>query len=397
MRRPRPARLAGLLPAAVAAGLAGLALSVLSVLAVPGAGPAGAHASLVGTAPAPGQRLERPPAEIVLEFSERVSPLRDGVRLVDPQGRPVGGEQATNPPGAPGRVRLPVAAGLRDGTYTVSWRVVSADSHPINGAFAFTVGSGSAAQPDGALAGTDVAGSVVAALWLVRVGGYAGLALLLGGGVFLLACWPAGLTRRRARRIVWAGWGAVLATAVLGLLLQGPYAAGASLARAADPALLADTLRTDYGTFTAARIAILALLALALARLPRLPGRRRLVVPGVLAAALAGTWVGTGHANAGPVAQGIADAAHLIAMSVWVGGLVMLVACVLAIARDGAAPPEAVTAVTRFSRMAMIAVAVLVGTGVVQAWLELGGVAALTGSGYGRLLFAKLAAVGLVL
>jgi copper transport protein len=376
--------------AAVEFGLvAALAGILVGTFAGP-AQPAYAHAQLVGTTPANGARLDTAPAEVVLRFSERVVLVRDGIRLLDATGSTVGGAgPARIEPSTPAEVRLPVPAGLGTGTYTVSWRVASADSHPIQGAFVFGVGDVTVVPlPDGgAQAAADP--GLAGVFWLFRWLGYAGLALLAGGVLFLFLCWPAGWTHSRARRILLAGWLVSVSSAVAVLLLQGPYAAGRTLGSVADPALLAATAATDFGRYVIARLVLLALF------IPLVALRRpqwTFVVP---AAALPITWIGTGHANAdASLLARLSDATHLAAMSAWFGGLAVLVAAVL----PGLRPlGEVAGAVTRFSRLATVCVGVLVVTGTYQAWRGVGSLAALAGSGYGRLLVFKLGAVGVLL
>ena len=64
---------------------------------------------------------------------------------------------------------------------------------------------------------------------------FGALALLIGGVVFLVAVWPRGRDDRRAARVVWAGWIGVAVTTVLGIALEGVYAAGLPLTKVFDP------------------------------------------------------------------------------------------------------------------------------------------------------------------
>ncbi|HVQ93676.1 MAG TPA: copper resistance protein CopC [Mycobacteriales bacterium] len=452
-------------------GLGPLAWLVLAAM------PAWAHAELTATDPANGAHLDRSPTEIVLRFSQPVTPVAGGVRLLDTRGRQVGPADAGTVPGRPEQVRLPVAAGLPDGYYVLSWRVVSLDSHPVAGALTFSVGAAAGAGP-AELPGGGTSRALTIAFWLVRGVGYLTLALLVGGGYFVLICQRDG-TDDRSRRLLRAGWYGSIAAAVGALLLQGPYVAGGSLARALDPALLGATLHDNYGLLVAARLGLLVagwplLVRLVAARTPAPadpaaprpssvqpssarpssarpsraepaaaepagvgragaagpgkagaagPGRTSaaglgkarpggglatarlttarpatagLVGAGLIAAGLAATWAAGGHARAGadvPVAI-LADTVHLLAMSVWLGGLVFLVAGVLA---PGQPVGAAAAALTRFSRTAMIAVVVLVLTGTFQAWRELVGSGPLTGSPWVGLLVFKVAAFGLLI
>ena len=117
----------------------------------------------------------------------------------------------------------------------------------------------------------------------------------------------------------------------------------------------------------------------------------------LLAVALPATWTGTGHAHAfRGLLPALADTVHLVAMSAWIGGL-MLLALGLLPRSAGQPVPAVAVAVTRFSRVATIAVGALVVTGLYQAWRGLGSWAALPGSRYGTLLVFKLGLIGLLL
>jgi copper transport protein len=393
-----------------------------------GAAPAWAHADLVATDPANGAHLDRSPSEVTLRFSQPVTPVSGGIRLLDTRGRQVGAAPAALVPGKPEQVRLPVSATLPDGYYVLAWRVVSLDSHPVGGALTFSVGAAVGAGP-AALPGSGTSPSLSVAFWLVRGTGYLALALLIGGAYFLLVC-QRGPADDRSPRLLRAGWvGALVATGGA-LLLQGPYVAGRSLGAVPDLSLLGTTLQDNYGLVVAVRLVLVVAAWPVVTRLvtrveapaevavaassagrsavatvdrPAAPAARRpapapvgeRVGAGILGVALAGTWAMSGHARAGsdvPLAV-LADTVHLLAMSVWIGGLVFLVATALAPRQPLA---DAVATLLRFSRTALAAVVVLVLTGIFQAWRELAGSGALTGSPWVGLLVFKIAAFGLL-
>jgi copper transport protein len=373
--------------AALLALLAGWA-----VLAVAGAAPALAHATVVGTDPADGSRLDAVPVRVTVTFSERVSVEAGFLKVVDGAGEQVseGAPTADGP-----RVSVPLRGGLGDGSYVVSYRIVSPDSHPIGGAFSFVVGDGPLVAASGAVVGGTADGAVEAVFTTARLLSFAGV-VLLGGLAFVVLCWPAGRTSVRARRMVWTGWGAAVGGAVLALLLEGPYAAGTGLADAVDPALLRVTLGTTYGRMLLARLVLLGVLAVLVARLLREQGERpeRVRSRDEDLAAISGlgvlaTYGGVGHAAAGaqPTLALLSDTAHLAAAAVWIGGLVLLAACLLPGRRAG----ELAEALPRFSRIALGAVAVLAATGTYQAWREVAPLPALWTTDYGRLLLGKIA------
>jgi copper transport protein len=375
---------------AVAVLVAGWLLAGLA-----GAGPALAHATVVATDPSDGTRLTSAPARVTVTFSEQVTFSSGYLRVVDSKGRRVDSGPAEHPGQDGTKVSVGLRSGLTDDSYIVSYRVVSADSHPVGGAYSFVVGNGPLVAATGLVLGGTNDRVVGAAFDVTRWLSFAGL-VLLGGLAFLLLCWPGGRAVPRARRLVWTGWGMSAAAAVLGVLLQGPYAAGSGLARVFSPSLLSATLNTTYGRMLCIRLILLGVLAVLALRLLSdesvLPDKTRsrdedltaIVGLGVLT-----TYGGTGHAAAGsqPTLALLSDAAHLAAVSVWVGGLVLLTACLLPTRRT----EDLATALPRFSRIALGAVGVILVTGTYQSWREVGTIPALWSTGYGKLLLTKIA------
>lgn len=355
------------------------------------AGPASAHATLVTSSPADGARVDAAPAEVTLEFDESVSIGAGYARVLGADGERVdtGAASVTDDV-----VTIPLRGGLPDASYVVTFRVVSADSHPVSGAYAFVVGDGELVPATDVEAGTDVDPAVATLLPVARWLGFGGLALGLGIPVVLALCWPAGWVSRRARLLTVAGLGAVGVGALFSLLLQGPYAAATGLSGAFDPQLLATTLGSAYGITLLVRVALVAALAaLVVLRPPGPPGRPRLAAAGLLGLGLVVSTAVVGHPVAGPL-PGLAvvvTTVHVAAMTVWLGGLALLLAVVL---RPGVPAGELATALPRYSRLAAGSVAALVVSGVVQSVREVGSPAALVSTTYGWLLVAKL---GLVL
>jgi copper transport protein len=168
---------------------AALVVAVAGLLAIPAA--AQAHATLETTSPQRGARLGHAPAQVVLGFDEAVNASLGGVKVFDAGGREVQAGTAFHPGGKGSKVAVRLSPDLRDGGYTATYRVISADSHPVSGGFTFTVGDG----PAGAASVADLlkgqgAGPVTGtAFSIVRALQYAAIALGLGTVVFMLVCW----------------------------------------------------------------------------------------------------------------------------------------------------------------------------------------------------------------
>ncbi|NML54026.1 copper resistance protein CopC/CopD [Streptomyces sp. R302] len=363
-----------------------------------GAAPASAHAALTGSDPGDGAVVATAPKEVGLIFSEQVAMSADSIRVLDPSGRRADtGEIINLCSGAVVKYGVALRAGLPDGTYTVAWQTVSADSHPIAGAFTFSIGAPSATSV--ALPEQTAGGGVVGALYgIARYLSYAGFAVLVGGGAFVLLCWPRGAGVRPVQRTVVRGWLTLTGATLAMLLLRGPYTGSGRLADVFDLAGLQAVLQTKTGAALTSRLLLLGAAALFVAVLFGAYARRTdpkerkdlafgLGLGGtVVAAGIAGTWALAEHASTG-IQPGIAmpvDILHLLAVAAWLGGLTTLL---VALYR---APSVERAAVERFSRVAFVSVAALVATGLYQSWRQVGSWSALTGTRYGQLLLVKI-------
>jgi copper transport protein len=188
----------------------------------------------------------------------------------------------------------------------------------------------------------------------------------------------------------------LLLSTLLGLLIQGPYAANEGLGQLFNAQLVQATLDSKLGTMSQAR-ELMAFLAGGAASLllPRLPGagRRARIALGVLWAvlttAVAASWALYDHASTGvqgPWGGVPADIVHLDAMAVWIGGLAVLAGFAL----RGPADEGVATAVPRFSSISLACVGTLVASGAYQTWREVGAWQALVDTPYGRLILAKV-------
>ncbi|MFE1944419.1 copper resistance CopC/CopD family protein [Streptomyces massasporeus] len=370
-------------------------LGTVLVLLLAGAAPASAHSALRGTDPDDGSVLKQAPRHVTLTFTESVGLLDDSFRVFGPDQRRVHTDEAKHADGRSDTARVGLPGKLAQGTYTVAWRVVSADSHPVSGAFSFSVGKPSATtgQIDTGPVEDPLTGGLHDA---ARYLAYLAAALLVGLAAFALLCRPADTSP--LRRPLVAAWWTLLGSTVVLLLLRAPYEAGTGPAAAFDAAALGRTLTGRPGEALLARLVVLLLTAVFLIRLSRRRGPEgrpaALAIGTALAAALALTWAAAEHASAGiqvPLAM-TSSVLHLLATGVWLGGLVALLLTLRRSAGDDL--PEVVP---RFSRIAFASVIVLAVTGLYQSWRGLGSLSALTGTSYGRLLLAKLAGVFVLL
>lgn len=399
--------------------LARVALIVLIIAAgaVWSVSPARAHTQLDASEPAAGATAEGPTDRVELTFSRPIELLQRSVRVVGHPGRvadiTLSGDGTV--------VTATLDPPLTDGSYDIAWRVLASDSHPREGDFTFSVSGapdsstgddgaepaspGAAGEPGGAAGTTDpdperpdrvdLSATFETLANLFRIAMYLGL--MIAAGLALFKAWPHRGQREGAPQL--AGWTSVAAGVAL-VASAGEVAthvatvSGSGFAGFVDPGTWRAVLRTGLGTAFWVRSAGLVLLVVGGERRRR---RALASAPDALklvgALLVLGSFQFVGHtASATPVwAVRTSDAVHAIAAAVWVGGIVGLAL----LSHHGVHEGRRIAAV-RFSTAATYAVVAVGLAGLALAAVNLPTLDALWDTGYGQILVAKLALVGLL-
>ena len=373
-----------------------------------------AHAHLASADPAPDSVLEEAPDRVVIRFTEPLEPAFSEIRVLDSSGAGVDNGDSAVDPINPFVMSVSLAP-LADGTYTVGWKNVSTvDGHPVRGSFIFSVGA-----PSEEMAVVEVE----EALFYSPAEPFVGWALFMGVlllvGVFsfeLLIAGPVLVSRPSGDRLrrLWALHSTRLRAAALGLLalasalqlaLQASAIHEETILAVFPGPMLTVLAETDWGRLWIWRAGLAAAIAGLMFAQARWPGREQAlaVVSLGLGVGLLATLSLTSHAAAtvdlgAPAVAN--DLVHMVAASVWVGGLAGLL-LLAATALTTLAGPQSrrvlAAVVPRFSVLAGLSVATLVVTGVYSAWAQVTIVEALA-SPYGVALLAKIALVaGLLL
>jgi copper transport protein len=367
-------------------------------------GAAWAHAVLLRTVPVASRTVNTPPTQVRLSYSEPVEPRFAIVSVTDAEGKRVTAGSPQRAPGAAQTLVTPLRR-LPQGWYLVFWRVISADGHPVRGAFTFAVGPSPGPPPQfqvPSLSETATTPQLLASRWVVF------LSLLAALGLFVLRVAIARPVVRAVpgcslRPLSAAFWVALLialaATPVYVVLATAQF----SLRSAFDlgaivPLARASSFGRDYLDLelVLALFAVAAAAALWLDR-PERPQRsvvELLAVPAALAAGAAALVLPGLAGHAGQKSpRGLAlplDAVHLAAASVWLGGLIGIVVFWLSVGAAGRVAALALV-VPRFSNVAFVSVLVLIGAGIGQSLLELPTFASLWQTSYGQALIVKIA------
>jgi copper transport protein len=420
---------------ALVLGLAVLALALAGGLA--GAPAARAHAQLLGTSPLSGSTVKVQPGEVIFKFNQDVGGTLGAVRVYDAQGDEVDDLNVSHPDGNEHWMGVGLKLHLPDGTYTGTYRVISADTHIVYGGLVFSIGHAGAA-PKFTVAGLiakNKSGKVTeVAFGVVRALNYLALALMIGGLAFLFFAWLAGLTAVAEPEERWYAASRVFASrlwrmfllaiavgvivSVLGVLLQGASAAGVSLWSSLKSSIIDDTLEGRFGSVWGARAIDWILLGALLAgtramgrdaigvltpssddaertTLTRRPPGAILALLGIGAGYLAITPALAGHASIeSPVAVFFpSDVLHVLAGSVWVGGIACLLVALPGATRQlegGQRSRLLLATLARFSPLALGSVVVIAATGVIQAYIDVRSLHGLFHTTYGALIIVKV-------
>jgi copper transport protein len=377
-----------------------------------------AHAQLEGTVPERGAVAKHEPPAVIFRFDQPVEGNFGAVRVYDADGNRVDEGDAFHPNGEGPRIGVHLKPGLPDGSYTATYRVVSADGHIVSSGFVFSIGKAGRApkQTVAELTSGSGSGPVTEAVFgLARGLQYAAMALAVGGLAFLLLAWLPGLARvrdgeeewRRAGRafagrlrsmlLVAAGLGAL--SAVAGIVMEGAEAAGVSGFAALKETIVRETLETNFGTIwglTALAWIAFGLLAVALLR-NRAEARLAPIRVVLLGAPLAFVVLEPALAGHGSTQSPVAllfpaNVVHVTAMAIWLGGLAALLFVAPQATRElpaGERTRLLAAILSRFSRVALISVGAILLTGLIQAYAYVRHLDALTETGYGRAVLVK--------
>jgi copper transport protein len=403
-----------------------LLLASLTLLATPAG--AQAHAVLQSTAPLSGATEKQLPEQIVFRFSEPVEGSFGAIRVFDRSGRRVDAGEVFHPGGNGPELATKLKPGLGKGSYTATYRVISADSHPVSGGLVFSYGKATAtgATVSELLAQQGRVGEVTqVAFGIARGVQYTSIALAVGTVFFLIAIWlptlgllAGGSSQWReaserfatgARNVLFLAVVAGVLSGMAGILLQGATAAGVTFWSALDGQIVGDVLDTRFGTVWGIRILVwlglgaVLLGALSAARLPVLRpasvgatglaparfGRTALLLLAVPLGFMVISPALSGHASLEDPSTVLvpANAIHVLAMSIWVAGLVLLLFVLPHATRRLDRPDRTrllAATLGRFSPIAFAAVIAILATGLVQSWFQVEKLDNLLDTAFGR-------------
>jgi copper transport protein len=370
-----------------------LIASAVLLVALATAPAAMAHATLQSSTPGSNSIARESPGAVTLQFSEAVETAFGSIRVYDCGGERVDSGKVARP--SDSSVAINLDRRLPAGTYTVTWRVISADSHPVAGAFVFHVKAASKSGECKQVFGKEgTPGAVDALFKFMRALDFALILLVVGGAVALALVLRSAAHELQAllyRVLAGLAVGLVVAC-ILCIVLQGAVAGGFGLSEAFRWDTVDSVLQTRFGEAFLWQLGLAAVIAPG----AFLASRSRNSTFGLLvlvpAALLLPTLSAAGHARTSGTVALIADVVHIAAASVWVGGLAFTVLALLLAGADRW--PLASRAVPVFSILAVGSVVTLIIAGTVRGYEEVKAFHGLWDTTYGKLLLLK---IGLVL
>ena len=355
------------------------------------ANPVEAHAGLKSSQPAASSVLEKSPKEIVLKFAEQVEISFGSIRLFDANSNlivlPAPNYGFTNDVVDAKTVRVNVPD-LEPGSYLVIWRVVSVDSHPVQGAFGFQIGSRGknlAALGVEVLSNSSASNFVKAVMGFARWLSFLGVMVLVGA--MLLATQVTGVSR--IGKIIYGSLIVAVFGSLLVLMMQAPYALGNSMGIVQLFSSVNEVLKTRLGTWLLVRVVALLFISIIIYKrdLHQKPIWRMAAT--IFVVVVFATFSISGHPGMrqfSALSIGT-DIVHFACVSAWMGGLVTMVL----LGRKWQS--ESPKVISWFSFMATIAMPIMVVTGVAQAWRMMEGFQNLFSTTYGTVLSIKVVLV----
>jgi copper transport protein len=414
-------------------GALAVACALLAALLVPAI--AAAHATLESTSPVRGAVVKTQPGEVVFRFSEAVEGNFGAVRVFDASGARVDRGDAFHPRAQGSALAVHLKPRLVRGTYTATYRVVSADSHIVSSGVVFSIGRATAAGATvSQLLGDSKTGPPTQiALGAARATQYAAIGAVVGLLAFLVLVWLPALTSVAGGGAAWLAASAAFVarlrrlltivallgvfSALAAVVLEAASAAGISFWAALKPGIVQEVLGTKFGTLwtiavaawfvvggltqarlgdSATRAPVLRAASLGASGLALPAGGVRRILPFLLPAGFLVTVPAlAGHGTTqDPVAVLLpANVVHVISVSLWVGGLAALLLVLPAATRELATGDRTrllSAALLRFSPLALGAVVVLLATGLLQSYVEIRRLSLVFDTPFGRAAFIKL-------
>lgn len=349
-----------------------------------------AHAYLENSNPADQSHIQTAPEKVTLVFNEEIEADFPLIEVKDSSGKQVETGKTTVSKKNNHMVEASLPADLKADVYSVSWRVVSADGHAVTGIISFKLGDTKATFQAAEVpsSGTDLQISSIQKAIL-----YIGFSLFIGVLLFGLGLYPRKeqITEKisgRLKKVTWIALALLGVALFMQLFIQTSITTGVSISESFGPSKLVAFLTTKTGYIWNSELIVWLLLAIFTIMMffkKKQWSWFSLLTESALIGYLIFAKAQNGHAaaSADKIVSISADMLHMIAASVWVGGILVLL---FVLPQTG----KAREVWSRFAIVAIIAVASILVSGLLMAVMNLGQMANLFTTNYGKILLFKI-------
>lgn len=356
-----------------------------------------AHAYIIKSTPMENETLAHSPSLVSLEFSETIQPKFDSLTVINSLGQRVDVSEVTIDKKNPNILEANVQSALPNGAYTIAWKVVSADGHPVEGTIPFRIGTGVDIHSVQGYAN----GYIPQADMIIERGLlYAGFSLYLGVMLFHLVLYKESASsdkmQSQSRMLIWISLLAIAFSLVWNLPLQAKIYANVPWSKAFHLSLWKEALGIPlFGSVWIVQMILIVLLAAATylaMKYGKLSSSKAWWLPVLLVVVLLATKALNGHAI-GSKYRDITvamDVLHLFAASLWIGGIMAIAFVLPAGSKNKQDWSFYWNVIQRFSPWAMTAVTILLFTGVFSSTLYIPNLRSLYQTVYGQILVAKI-------
>ncbi|AEO39592.1 TPA: copper resistance protein CopC [Listeria monocytogenes] len=349
-----------------------------------------AHAYLENSNPADQSHIQTAPEKVTLVFNEEIEADFPLIEVKDSSGKQVETGKTSVSKKNNHMVEASLPADLKADVYSVSWRVVSADGHAVTGIISFKLGDTKATFQASEVpsSGADLQISSIQKAIL-----YIGFSLFIGVLVFGLGLYPrkeqiSEKISGRLKKVTWIALALLGVALLIQLFVQTSITTGVSISESFGPSKLAAFLTTKTGYIWISEFVVWLLLAIFTVMMffkKKQWSWFALLTESALIGYLIFAKAQNGHAaaSADKIVSITADMLHMIAASVWVGGILVLL---FVLPRTGKARKVWI----RFAIVAIIAVASILVSGLLMAVMNIGQMANLFTTNYGKILLFKI-------
>ncbi|MEH7413789.1 copper resistance protein CopC [Neobacillus drentensis] len=359
---------------------------------------ASAHAYILKSTPYENEIVDQAPLKVTIEFDETIQASFNSLEVFDSAGNRVDQKNGRIKPQNPSIIETDLAKNLPNDTYSIKWRIVSSDGHPVEGVIPFQVGNDNPAHDSSKINKESKGYMPQLDLIIIRWLQYIGNACLAAMLLFQLFVLPKELrefagVNSTFNKLLTISLITLSISILLSLPLQATIESGLSWSKVLNVNVLGDMLATTlFGETWIIQLILLVFLFISSYLLVKKRFHSLWVwISFVLGIGLLLTKAFTSHAasSTNVLITVSIDFIHLLSASIWIGSLIIL-AALIPLSRNNDTKGLYLNSIRTFSKWGIVLVIVLSFTGVYGSFSYIPNLKTLLTTNYGRVLFGKV-------